>query len=248
MCFVSLLVLCLSSSEDVGAGEGEAPGLLCGPEWPWCERTDSETGKSPKSTHITQNTNIPADKYLGSWAVTAPATREQCPCKYHLSNKVTKNDSKENVTLGPDAVYVSRAAGFRQTRILFLNLLLLIIIIIILWIIIAVTNLSINNYHSCLSLAVLSPPLPLSLSSIPSFSTLLSSSYLSSLPSFTPPLSFLPTLSLVLEVSSSWWEFFSPQSPKCCSLWELLGFSIHFKVLTFYVKFLDMMYIMIYML
>ena len=50
VCFVSLLVLCLSSSEDVGAGEGEAPGLLCGPEWPCCERTDSETGKSPKST------------------------------------------------------------------------------------------------------------------------------------------------------------------------------------------------------
>ena len=43
----------------------------------------------------------------------------------------TKNDSKENVTLGPDAVYVSRAAGFRQTTILILNLLLLIIIIIL---------------------------------------------------------------------------------------------------------------------
>ena len=33
---------------------------------------------------------LPADKYLGSWAVTAPATREQCPWKHHLSNKDQK--------------------------------------------------------------------------------------------------------------------------------------------------------------
>ena len=32
VCFVSLLVLCLSSSEDVGEDEGEARGILLGPE------------------------------------------------------------------------------------------------------------------------------------------------------------------------------------------------------------------------
>ena len=53
-------------------------------------------------------------------------------------------------------------------------------------------------------------------------------------------------ISQTLCLLSFWGSFFSPQSPKCCSLWELLGFSIMFKVWTFYVKCLEIMYIMIW--